>query len=79
MKILNTLILEMNRITNRIISSSFKAGSSRYLSTGARRNVVVVDGCRIPFTLAGTAYKNYLAVDLARLALKGLLVRYFYP
>jgi len=24
----------------------------------------VVDGARIPFTLAGTVYSNYLAVDL---------------
>jgi len=28
------------------------------------KNVVVVDGARIPFTLAGTVYSNYLAVDL---------------
>jgi len=39
------------------------------------KNVVVVDGARIPFTLAGTVYSNYLAVDLARLALKGLLTK----
>ena len=26
---------------------------------------------RIPFTMAGTAYQKYLAVDLARFALKG--------
>lgn len=39
------------------------------------RRVVVVDGCRIPFTLAGTAYKDLLAVDLGRLALKGLLTK----
>jgi Thiolase, N-terminal domain len=31
--------------------------------------------CRIPFTLAGTVYKNYMAVDLARFALKGLLTK----
>ena len=30
----------------------------------AAKNVVVVDGARIPFTLAGTVYSNYLAVDL---------------
>lgn len=28
---------------------------------------------RIPFTLGGTAYSKYLAVDLARFALKGLI------
>jgi acetyl-CoA acetyltransferase len=39
------------------------------------RRVVVVDGCRIPFTLAGTAYKELLAVDLGRLVLKGLIAK----
>ncbi len=34
------------------------------MSVAKLRNVVLVDGCRIPFTLAGTAYKNYMAVDL---------------
>lgn len=48
---------------------------SRKFSTSGRKNVVVVDGVRIPFTLGGTTYNNYLAVDLGRLALKGLLVK----
>jgi acetyl-CoA acyltransferase len=48
---------------------------ARSLSTNASRNVVLVDGVRIPFTLAGTAYSNYMAVDLARLALKGLITK----
>jgi hypothetical protein len=47
----------------------------RKLSTSANRNVVLVDGCRIPFTQAGTNYKDYLAVDLARMAMKGLLCK----
>lgn len=36
---------------------------------------MVVDGCRIPFTMAGTVYGKYLAVDLGRMALKGLLAK----
>jgi len=36
---------------------------------------VVVDGCRIPFTMGGSVYGQYLAVDLARFALKGLLTK----
>lgn len=48
---------------------------SKKFSTSIRKNVVVVDGVRIPFTLGGTTYNNYLAVDLGRLALKGLLVK----
>lgn len=34
---------------------------------------MVVDGGRIPFTMGGTVYKDYLAVDLQRFALKGLI------
>jgi acetyl-CoA acetyltransferase len=48
---------------------------ARNFSSNAKRNVVIVDGCRIPFTLAGTAYKNLMAVDLGRLAIKGLLTK----
>jgi acetyl-CoA acyltransferase len=50
----------------------------RSFSSGAAaraRNVVLVDGCRIPFTLGGSVYGKYLAVDLQRMALKGLLDR----
>lgn len=39
----------------------------------AARRCVFIDGCRIPFTLAGTAYKKLIAVDLARMAIKGLV------
>jgi acetyl-CoA acyltransferase len=31
--------------------------------------------CRIPFAMSGTVYNDYMAVDLARFALKGLLVK----
>lgn len=49
--------------------------ASRSMSTAAKRNVVLVDGVRIPFTMAGSVYGDLIAVDLARLALKGLLVK----
>lgn len=39
------------------------------------RRVVIVDGCRIPFQLASTVYKNDMGVDLARMALKGLMTK----
>jgi len=39
------------------------------------KRVVVVDGVRIPFQLSQTMYKKDLAVDLAQMALKGLLVK----
>jgi hypothetical protein len=57
----------MNRIaTSRAFSTAAKVKSKP-------RNVVLVDGCRIPFTLAGTHYKDYMAVDLGRFALKGII------
>ena len=49
--------------------------SVKRFSTNAKRNIVLVDGVRIPFTTAGSTYNNYLAVDLGRMALKGLLVK----
>jgi len=41
----------------------------------AARRPVFVAGTRIPFMLSQTAYADLLAVDLLRLALKGLLVK----
>jgi acetyl-CoA acyltransferase len=44
-----------------------------FATSSASKRVVVVDGARIPFTMAGTTYSKYLAVDLQRFALKGLM------
>lgn len=60
----------MNRISGRISSLN-----ARSFSTNTKKNVVLVDGCRIPFAMGGTTYSNYIAVDLARLALKGLTTK----
>lgn len=49
--------------------------SSTSARNGIRKNIVLVDGCRLPFKLTGTDYKNYLAVDLSRMAMKGLLTK----
>lgn len=40
-----------------------------------KQNVVLVDGCRIPFLRSGSAYKDLMAYDLGRMALSGLLSR----
>jgi hypothetical protein len=40
--------------------------TSRHFSSKASRNVVLVDGCRIPFKLTGTDYSSHMAVDLSR-------------
>jgi acetyl-CoA acetyltransferase len=47
---------------------------SRRLSTSSR-SVVFVDGCRTPFKTSGTDFKDYIAQDLGRIAMKGLLTR----
>ncbi|KAL3803791.1 hypothetical protein ACHAWO_009197 [Cyclotella atomus] len=48
----------------------------RLLSTAAAsRNVVVVDGIRLPFALTSTIYTDQLAVDLQRLAFTGLIAK----
>lgn len=55
----------MQRIVKRLFSVQKNSNSVV--------NVVLVEGVRIPFTLAGTTYKDLLAVDLGRLAIKGLI------
>lgn len=59
----------MLRTITRKVSGSMVA----IRSFSAAKNVVLVDGVRIPFAMAGTMYKDYLAVDLARFAMKGIL------
>ena len=43
-----------------------RAAARRTLATGSSKRVVVVDGARIPFAMAGTKYKDQMAVDLMR-------------
>jgi acetyl-CoA acyltransferase len=44
-------------------------------AASAPRRAVFVEGGRIPFMLSGTAYKDLIAQDLARMALKGLITK----
>ncbi len=37
------------------------------------KNVVLIEGCRIPFLKAGTDYKNLMAYQLGKMAIQGLL------
>ena len=53
----------------------FSTSAAATAALPASRRTVFVDGVRIPFMLSGTAYTDLLAVDLARLAVKGLLVK----
>lgn len=47
----------------------------RLFSSQQKKNVVIVDGVRLPFSKAGTIYKDEMAVDLQRLAIKGLMTQ----
>ncbi|CAE7315076.1 hypothetical protein FNF27_00156 [Cafeteria roenbergensis] len=55
------------------------AGAARReLSTAASKGkdrIVLVDGVRTPFHPSGTLFNNYIAQDLGRFAIKGLLAR----
>lgn len=64
-------MLSSNKNAIKVISKCY----ARTLSSNSKKNVVIVDGVRIPFTMGGSTYNNYLAVDLGRLALKGLLLK----
>ncbi|MEJ1287239.1 hydroxyacyl-Coenzyme A dehydrogenase/3-ketoacyl-Coenzyme A thiolase/enoyl-Coenzyme A hydratase (trifunctional protein) beta subunit [Cricetulus griseus] len=49
--------------------------SKKTLAKPNIKNIVVVEGVRIPFLLSGTSYKDLMPHDLARGALSGLLHR----
>ncbi|KAL6090748.1 hypothetical protein STEG23_035878 [Scotinomys teguina] len=49
--------------------------SKKTLAKPNMKNIVVVEGVRIPFLLSGTSYKDLMPHDLARAALSGLLHR----
>ena len=52
-------------------SGNTRLFSTRPLENG--RNVVIVGGVRLPFAQASTIYQDEMAVDLQRLAIKGLI------
>uniref|UniRef100_A0A4X2JNA7 Trifunctional enzyme subunit beta, mitochondrial n=1 Tax=Vombatus ursinus TaxID=29139 RepID=A0A4X2JNA7_VOMUR len=61
------------------LSTAVQIQSKKTLTKPNVKNVVVVDGVRIPFLLSGTSYKDLMPHDLARAALKGLLHRTSIP
>ncbi|XP_020839581.1 trifunctional enzyme subunit beta, mitochondrial [Phascolarctos cinereus] len=61
------------------LSTAVQTQSKKTLTKPNVKNVVVVDGVRIPFLLSGTSYKDLMPHDLARAALKGLLHRTSIP
>lgn len=61
--------------SSRLISSSAKSRATQAFFTTATNqpNVVIVDGVRLPFAMTSTIYQDEMAVDLQRLAFKGLV------
>eukprot|EP00586_Coscinodiscus_wailesii_P016410 CAMPEP_0172494210 /NCGR_PEP_ID=MMETSP1066-20121228/40704_1 /TAXON_ID=671091 /ORGANISM="Coscinodiscus wailesii, Strain CCMP2513" /LENGTH=451 /DNA_ID=CAMNT_0013264977 /DNA_START=139 /DNA_END=1494 /DNA_ORIENTATION=+ len=51
----------------------------RTFSSNPTKNIVIVDGIRLPFAQTSTIYSSELAVDLQRLAIKGLLTKTALP
>ncbi|XP_058020695.1 trifunctional enzyme subunit beta, mitochondrial [Ahaetulla prasina] len=81
MKILPTIIPWSTKFSLRSFSCSsqlfatVQAKSKKTLAKNGMKNIVVVDGVRIPFLQSGTSYADLMPHDLARAALIGLLYR----
>lgn len=56
------------QLTNLLTKATFTTKTSTQ-----RPNVVIVDGVRLPFAQSSTIYQDEMAVDLQRLAFKGLI------
>jgi len=70
-------LARLARLARQNGSSRFlRSGSNRLFSTrpiAGGRDVVIVGGVRLPFAQASTIYHDEMAVDLQRLAIKGLI------
>ncbi|XP_007422409.1 trifunctional enzyme subunit beta, mitochondrial [Python bivittatus] len=81
MKILPTIIPWTTRFSLRSLSCSSQLfataqpKSKKTLAKNGVKNIVLVDGVRIPFLQSGTSYTDLMSHDLARAALIGLLNR----
>ncbi|XP_032071854.1 trifunctional enzyme subunit beta, mitochondrial [Thamnophis elegans] len=81
MKILPTILPRATKSSLRSFSCSpqlfatVQPKSKKTLGKNGMKNIVVVDGVRIPFLQAGTSYADLMPHDLARAALTGLLYR----
>ena len=66
-------------LTTKGGASSHTTTAAAAFSTNAMKNVVIVDGTRLPFATTTTTYMDELAVDLQRLAISGLLTKTALP
>jgi acetyl-CoA acyltransferase len=63
-------------------ASRLFATATRSLATPPSRvgpNIVIVDAVRTPFVMSGTVFKDLMAVDLQKEAIKGMLDSLDYP
>lgn len=65
--------LHRTKISKSLFSTTIKATPNQYRSADGTPNIVIVDGIRLPFSQTSTIYSSELAVDLQRLAFKGLI------
>ena len=66
----NVMLSGRNRVNKEILKSTSSFSTA---NKDPRRNVVIVDGVRLPFAMTTTIYADEMAVDLQRLAFKGLM------
>lgn len=64
----NTLFCQHTMIKHQASKCFFSTHNNN-----SKTNVVIVDGVRLPFAMASTIYEDEMAVDLQRLAFKGLI------
>jgi len=65
---------ESIHLVRRIVIKPFTRTHAYHSTQSIKsKTVVVVDGVRIPFALASTTYADQMAVDLQRLAFKGII------
>ncbi|OBS70929.1 hypothetical protein A6R68_00525 [Neotoma lepida] len=73
--ILTSTFKNLSTTSKWALRFSVQTKSKKTLAKPNIKNIVVVEGVRIPFLLSGTSYKDLMPHDLARAALSGLLHR----
>lgn len=68
--------LAASRVPKNTASTAARAFASK---GGAKENVVIVSGTRLPFATTTSIYMDEMAVDLQRLAIQGLLTQTALP
>jgi len=66
-------ITSLHLLRRTVVRPSMRTHAYLSSQTKKSKNIVVVDGVRIPFAMASTTYADQMAVDLQRLAFKGLI------